>query len=611
MIESIDHNKCTGCKMCADACPFSAISYKIDKRGFWFPIVDNEKCKKCKVCLKKCPALNKELQLIDKLSTPKIFALWTKDTKMRLESTSGGAFWEFGKYIIENNGYVIGSIYSNDWKSAHHFIGHNIEDLLKIKGSKYFQSDTANIFKTAKELILSNKPVLFVGTPCQIAALKSYLGKEYSNLILMDFICRGINSPLPFKRFIECLEKKYKSKTIFVQLKNKKTGWQSLGTYVKMENGNEYHQDKWHNDIWVKGFLDKNLYMRNSCHQCKYRNIPHGSDITLGDFWGITNVSKEDLFNGISSMMINTKKGFELFNKISNKFVVKEKYYDELLAGNPALINNPQKASEREKNKFFKKMDKYDFEYAINSLKERKIKKIIKFMKKLIKKFLKVAKKIVHFYKTYNLLKFIKLNFFSKNISREKGCYIIPCKNSNIIIDKTAKLIIKGRSIVIGFNKPKFSHYETLLKMEKNSVWFSENGATIFYNVNIELKPNSKLTTGFFSINSGSTIITSKEIEFGEDVMMGRNIIIYDSDFHQMINVNGTISNPSKKVTIEDHVWLVNNIVVLKGVTIGNNSLISSFVTIKKDVPAHSVVSNGTKNSVHEFVGNWNRESVR
>ena len=228
MIETIDHNICTGCKMCKDVCPFDAIVYSNDNRGFWFPKVDEDKCKKCKICINKCPALNEELHLEDRLTRPRVFALWSKDEAIRKDSTSGAVFWEFGKKIIENGGYVIGSIYSNDWKSAHHFVGKNIYDLSSLKGSKYFQSDTEGIYKALKECVDSGNQTMFVGSPCQIAAVKSYLGKDYNNLILMDFICRGINSPLPFKKFIECLEEKYDSKVSYVQLKNKRTGWESL-----------------------------------------------------------------------------------------------------------------------------------------------------------------------------------------------------------------------------------------------------------------------------------------------------------------------------------------------------------------------------------------------
>lgn len=610
MIETIDHNICTGCKMCKDVCPFDAIVYSNDNRGFWFPKVDEDKCKKCKICINKCPALNEELHLEDRLTRPRVFALWSKDEAIRKDSTSGAVFWEFGKKIIENGGYVIGSIYSNDWKSAHHFVGKNIYDLSSLKGSKYFQSDTEGIYKALKECVDSGNQTMFVGSPCQIAAVKSYLGKDYNNLILMDFICRGINSPLPFKKFIECLEEKYDSKVSYVQLKNKRTGWESLGTLVQMENGMEYHQDKWHNDIWVKGFLNKNLYMRNSCHQCNYRNIPHESDVTIGDFWGISGETQTDMFNGISSMMLNTTKGLEFYKTISDTFVAKEKYLSDLLPGNPALVSNPPKASKREKDEFFKLMDEKGFEFAIESLKQKGPSLLTK-VKSRIKSVLRLVKRIAGIFKNYNAYQFIKLNFLSKNIIREKGIYIYPKKNCVISIDKTAKIYLKEKSLNIGVNKTKGSKMETIVKLEKNSIWNCNNGADLYIGTNFELKSNAKFTSGFFSVNSGSSIICAKEMEFGNDVMMGRNIIVYDSDFHEMLDEHGFITNLPQKVTIKDHVWLVNNIVVLKGVTIGENSLISSYLTVKKDVPANSVVSNGTKMSVHKFRGNWSRDTVK
>lgn len=380
-----------------------------------------------------------------------------------------------------------------------------------------------------------------------------------------------------------------------------------------MENGKEYHEDKWHNDIWVKGFLKKNLYMRKSCHTCKFRNVPHGSDITIGDFWGIKNQRKEDMFNGISSIMLNTQKGEKYLRDIADRLVLKERPFSELLAGNPALKYNPPSATEKDKNKFFNKMETVGFEKAIESIHggvKDKIKAIFDRFLRVGKKCVKKLHRVGSFVVNYKVGLFIKLNFFSGNIKRAKGCYIFPLKHAVVNIHKTAQLHITGKSIYIGVNRPKKSHIETFLKMDANSRWDSKNGAQLFYHTTLELKPKAILTSGFFSVNAGSAIICAKEMNFGEDVMMGRNIIIYDSDFHQMIDEDGFISNFAKKVTIEDHVWLVNNIVVLKGVTIGKNSLISSFVTVKKDVPPFSVVSNGTKNSIHEFKGCWSRDSV-
>ena len=185
MIDKLDKTQCTGCKMCGDICPKSAISFETDEEGFWYPSIDYTKCIKCNICEKKCPSLN-TFEGSDNL--PEVFAAWCIEDSIRLNSTSGGAFWVIAKKFMEDGGMVAGCRYKEDWRSAEHILAHNEEELRKIMGSKYFQSDTAGIYQAVKEALENGKKVLFCGTPCQNAALKSYLGNKTGNIYFMDFI---------------------------------------------------------------------------------------------------------------------------------------------------------------------------------------------------------------------------------------------------------------------------------------------------------------------------------------------------------------------------------------------------------------------------------------
>ena len=145
--------------------------------------------------------------------------------------------------------------------------------------------------------------------------------------------------------------------------------------------------------------------------------------------------------------------------------------------------------------------------------------------------------------------------------------------------------------------------------MDDNAVWNCKNGGYIFYNTVIEVKSNAIFDTSFFSANGGSVIIAHKHITFGEDVMIGRNVIIYDSDFHTIYNRYGIASNPPKKVEIEDHVWLTSNIIVQKGVTIGEGSLVTAYTTVNNDVPKNSIFGgNSVGTMIREEVA-WGRDS--
>ena len=193
MISSIEKNKCTGCKMCGDICPSGAVDFKTENDGCWYPTVDEEKCIECGLCIKKCPALN--IVPSDNNSEPAVYAAWSLNEKVRYDSTSGGIYYEVAKAFIDEGGYIAGCIFSSDFKTAKHVIGKTYDDLNAIMGSKYFQSDTAGIYKEISALIKNGEKVLFCGTPCQVAALRSFLGKNQSDLYLLDFICKGINSP--------------------------------------------------------------------------------------------------------------------------------------------------------------------------------------------------------------------------------------------------------------------------------------------------------------------------------------------------------------------------------------------------------------------------------
>ena len=222
-----------------------------------------------------------------------------------------------------------------------------------------------------------------------------------------------------------------------------------------------------------------------------------------------------------------------------------------------------------------------------------------------------MIRKILNFLRENDILKFIYYNFFSKCIVRDKGCYFIPKKNSVINLDKTSRIYIKGKNIKFGINKLKGSKAETLLRMSKNAKWYSNNGADIFYNVTIEIKENAELNSDFFSINSRSVIIVAKKITIGEDAMMGRNILIYDSDHHQLRNEENQIINPPQEVVIGEHVWLTSNITVLKGVTIGKNSLITAQTLVRKNIENDSIAAGKATAEVFNKKPNWSRETIK
>lgn len=359
MIDCISKIECTGCKMCADVCPVGAISYRTDREGFWYPNVDYNKCIFCKKCISTCPSLNQYRNL--RCNEPNVYEAWNLDDEIRIKSTTGGLFYAFAQGFMEDGGVVVGCAYSNDYKSAKHIVAYTNEQLMTLVGSKYFQSDTAGVYKKVGELISSGKKVLFCGAPCQIAALYAYLGNEVRNLVTLDFVCRGINSPKVFAKYVTECENRFGAPVAKVQLKNKNKGWMHLGTFMEFKNGKKFYRDKV-DDPWVNGFITADLFMRPCCSKCKYKEKVRLADISLGDFWGLE-ADENNLFKGISLVLVNTDKGHALLHSVEKKIYCCEKTYEEAIQGNRCLLDSAPMGKKR--NEFFDEIDNQSFEKIV------------------------------------------------------------------------------------------------------------------------------------------------------------------------------------------------------------------------------------------------------
>lgn len=207
-----------------------------------------------------------------------------------------------------------------------------------------------------------------------------------------------------------------------------------------------------------------------------------------------------------------------------------------------------------------------------------------------------------------SIWKFIKYNYLTKGVKRKKGAYIIPFKNAILEMQKNAELIVEG-NLHFGINKLKGSKAETYVRIAENAKWIMHEDVLLFFDTFVDVHKDAVFESGFFSANSGSVIVAGKSIKFGHDVMIGRNVTIYDSDFHEVLNEEGQPINFSKDVVIQDRVWLTNNITVLKGVTIGEGALISAMSMVRKDVPPYALVAGIPAKVISEKVI-WSREYI-
>lgn len=315
--DCVSKKECCGCGACYQCCPVGAIHMGYDEEGILYPQVDEETCIRCGKCVKVCPALhpyngNKE--------QPECYAAYGDD-EIRAVSSSGGIFTLVAEQVLEDGGAVCGAAFDDKFKLSQKVV-YSKEELSELRGSKYLQSNTKNTFQEIKKVLEDGKPALYVGTPCLVAGLRGYLGKEYEQLFTIDLLCHGGPSPAAFQKYLQ--EVHGKKDIAYVGFRDKDYfGWSTEMT-VKYKDGSVYRKVR-SEDPFYRAFLPC-LSVRPQCQVCNYAKLPRLGDITLGDFWGVQKYDpKLTDGKGTSIVSVNSEKGAAMLNKIRQKLLLLEK----------------------------------------------------------------------------------------------------------------------------------------------------------------------------------------------------------------------------------------------------------------------------------------------
>lgn len=354
----VNSSACVGCGICALTC--ENIEMTSDEEGFLSPRIEDSSCARCRECKVICPAL------YDPLKTKpiqKVFAAQAKDQKLLIETTAGGLFPVLAQYILSQGGVVFGAAYDEDMRVVHRS-ARTMQEVAAFNGSKYVQSDVTEAVKEAKALLKDKIPVLFSGTPCQIAGLLQFCTEVEKNyLTTIDVICYGNPSPKLFRMYLDQVEKNYGGIITDYRFRDKHTyGWSHTtvidismndGTLKRIEDPDFSHFS------YYRMFSRRDCF-RKACYSCRFNRIERVSDITTGNFWKIDNISNAfDCALGVSMVLLNTERGVQLFEKVKSEMFFEERTLQEAINGNDALVKTTEWVPWRDQ--IYKCLNKYGY----------------------------------------------------------------------------------------------------------------------------------------------------------------------------------------------------------------------------------------------------------
>lgn len=348
---------CCGCSACERICPHHCIRFKSNDEGFLYPIKDLDVCVECGLCERVCPL--SEGYSFESFSTPDVYAAY--DNHNREGSTSGGVFFTLAEYIIkEKKGWVFGAAFNDTFLLEHRGVN-NMEDLESLRGSKYLQSSMGENFTTIKKLLNDGQAVLFAGTPCQIAGLRSFLRRKYDGLLLVDVVCHGVPSQSLFNKHVEYLNHKHKAKLVNYQFRNN-DGWGYCETALFTQPRKMRKLPSFELSPYLYSFMHA-MTFRESCYDCKFAKVPRQGDISLADFWGVRHFFPNlDVSKGVSLVLLNSETGRCYFNEIKHKLITEQSNLHDASRFNNNLINKTPRPGIRDY--IYKEIGKYGYEYV-------------------------------------------------------------------------------------------------------------------------------------------------------------------------------------------------------------------------------------------------------
>lgn len=571
MISYLNSHKkeyCSGCSACSNVCVHAAISMKEDEEGFLFPVIDTDKCVKCGLCEKVCP-YNKDCA--NTSGEQHSYIAVTNRMEYYTESASIGICTMLSDYILSKGGYVYGvELNENDWK-AYHVCIHDNESLNRIRNSKYLQSNPRNVYQEIKTRLRANETILYIGTPCQVAGLKSFLRKDYETLFTIDIICHGVFSPKLVPLEVAYWESLFNSKIHNFRFRSKRVFKRYVGGNVNFDLDDGTHIERHASaSPTYRSFAyagdGKNYNLRLSCYNCHFRSEKRYGDITVGDPWFIDwrKVGNKEIrrYEGAKSIFsTNTDKGQRLFQQTSQLLIVEELSHKTLFC-QPAVLNDSREVPEL-RSEIYGRIDKEDYGTLIQGL----------FNCNLEASHKEFEKKYVRERRRSFFVKYTGMSLVKK-ILRALYSYFIKCNIGlqwwwlNCIVCYLPSVHLR-----------RFFLRLAGAKLPKN--------VRFFEGVHVRNPKGVALGEGC-SIGTRVLLDGREGLTVGKSVVFGYECIVWTLN-HDYNDVN--FRTKGGPVTIGDYAWICSRSIVLPGITIGEGAVVASGAIVTKDVPPYTIVA--------------------
>lgn len=366
-----DPDLCSGCGYCANVCPVNAIAMEEDSNGFMYPVVSPLECINCGKCSRGCPTITQKREAIQ----PQVYAAVNQNREALMNSSSGGTFFAFAENILSQGGAVYGAAFNEHYELEHRRVT-DISQIVPLMGSKYLQSNAFKVFPMVLQDLSQDIPVLFVGTPCQVAALRQLAG-DNAHLYLVDFVCHGVPSPRLIRDHIQYVESYFHSRVVRYIPRSKQTRY-GHDELFEFANGHI----EWKHPVtqaYKYIFYSSSSSIRPSCSKCAFTNFARPGDLTVADFWGIEEKHPElKSSDGVSMILVNTDKGKKLLSEIDT-LTLNEVSQEDIPEKRQPHLFRPIVIDEDKADLFWKEYHRFGWAYIARKYAECSRKDILKW----------------------------------------------------------------------------------------------------------------------------------------------------------------------------------------------------------------------------------------